>query len=283
MNLPFADETSLSRPPGEPHSQSVQLCLGIDPNTGPGSATLHDFKQALAAHSAFLRTLTSSLPSLKPNLGFFLRHGSHGIALLEEFVQEFSPRHHIILDGKFGEIGNTLEAYLDFAFKTLKAHALTVNPFLGERTLELAFEKCAKYGGPRGRIYVLCATSEAGTAELQFIAKGWEKIAEACVAARARVFGNQAEYALTAGVVIGANREEALFSEHLRASRLSVLAPGLGAQKASQGVVAAAFSQPENEYVFPTSRGMFEGGLLSIDEMQARYASLQEIFLQKEI
>ena len=274
MNLPFANELLTPHPAGEITPVPVSLCLGIDPQTGSVN-----FPAALESHSAFLRSLTAPFPSLKPNLGFFLRHGSRGIALLEQFVEEFSPRHHIILDGKFGEIGNTLDAYLDFVFKTLKAHSVTINPFLGERSLDLAFEKCAAHAGKNGRVYVLCATSETGTAELDFIPRHFEKIIEACMSARTRVFGVGNEGVALAGVVAAANREEVLFSPALRHSGLSVLAPGLGAQKASHGVVAAAVRQPDNEFVFPLSRGVFEGGALSLLEMQARYSAIQQVFL----
>lgn len=280
---------------------AVKLCLGIDPaGTDDGPEGLR-FEDSLDRHVTFLRSLSAPsassslsnprpgarLPSLKPNLAFFLRHGSRGIQALESFVADFRDAHSVVLDGKFGEIGNTLSAYLDFTFKTLGAHCVTINPFLGEHTLEQAFEACATHAGARGRVYVLCATSERPQKELSFLASHPESIIEACLRARERVFGpsGENEHARLAGVVVGANREDVLFSPALVESGLSVLSPGLGAQGASFDVVARGWASARardgarcNELTFPLSRGVFGGGALPAAEVARRYQDIAAHF-----
>ncbi|MBX9704201.1 MAG: orotidine 5'-phosphate decarboxylase, partial [Silvanigrellaceae bacterium] len=143
---------------------------------------------------------------LKLQLAFFLSYGSKGIALLEEFVQYFQDSYKIILDGKFNEIETSLQGYLEFCFKTLKVQGVTINPFLGEKTIQQTFETCYKFAGNEGRVYVLCATSETGQKSMSFIKDHWQKIIRACMEAREDVFGINSRDVKLPGVVIGANR-----------------------------------------------------------------------------
>jgi len=274
----------------------IQLCLGIDPN--PTKQNFENFRACVQKHIEFIdsisqptqanllrlpakpssTTSTSALSLIKVQFGFFLAYGSKGITLLEDFVERYRDKYSIILDGKFNDISHTLNAYLKFAFEELKVHGLTISPFLGEKTLEISFEACAKYAGDEGRVYVLCATSEASTEHLAFIQKNWQHIIAACAQVRDEVFSGNESLKKIAGVVIGANREKVLFSQKLINSELSVLSPGLGAQGAPWQVVqkCAAIS---NEVVIPISRGIFEGGNISISEMETKFYDINQKYL----
>lgn len=250
------------------------LVLGIDPeasphpkeasgHTSPGEAqALAAFRECLQAHEAVLAapSTRTRVRWLKPNLAFFLRHGSRGIALLEEFVANHRDAYSILLDAKFSEIENSLRGSLAFAFETLGAHGVTLNPFLGERSVRLALEVCARTQGARGRVHVLCRTSESSAGPLAGLQSDWRSLAQ-CVATEARaVTSGDAALACLGGVVVGAAHRDILLSPELRDAGLSVLAPGLGAQGAAFSIVEECASHGPLEILFPMSRGLFAGG-----------------------
>jgi orotidine-5'-phosphate decarboxylase len=240
-------------------ARNLNLCLGIDPN--PQIKNFHEFNICVDNHIKSIELIEHLLPNkqLKLNLAFFLTFGSKGIELLEQICEKFKNNFTIILDGKFNEISNSLQAYLNFVFETLGVHGITINPFLGENTLKLAFETCLKKIGEKGRVYVLCVTSEGPTSTLAYLQENWENKISACVQMRDEIFGNQANLKKCAGVVIGANKEEILFSPELIESELSILAPGLGYQGGDFHILPKCLQQ-KNEFTFPLSRSLFNGG-----------------------
>lgn len=253
------------------------ICFGIDPN--PQEFSFSAFQQCVQMHKDVLKICGQKFPQkkfmIKLQLAFFLSHGSKGIELLEDFVQSFrSEQWTVILDGKFNEIENSLKAYLQFAFSTLKVHGLTINPFLGEKTIALAFEACGKHAGRQGRVYVLCATSEQSRQSLSYLQENPLPLIQTCARIGQEVFQNQEDCHRLAGLVIGANRTEVLFSAAVAQSKLSILSPGLGAQKASFDVLANSQNMP-NEIIFPMSRGLFEGGNI---QSEAALAHVFDVF-----
>lgn len=258
-------------------ANNSQLCLGIDPN--PTENSLEKFKLCIQNHMDCIDAVKATLRQkiLKPNLAFFLSYGSKGIELLENFCQKYKNEFTIILDGKFNEISNSLQAYLNFVFVTLGVHGVTINPFLGENTLRLTFENCAREAGERGRVYVLCATSEGPTSSLAYLQENWENKLIACQKIRDEVFANQENLKKCAGVVIGANKEEILFSQELRESQLSVLAPGLGTQGGEFQIIEKC-SQFSNEFTFPISRSIFNGGNNNSTIAQENLQKIQTYF-----
>ncbi len=257
--------------------KNINFCLGIDPN--PTQQNFESFRSAVYTHMEILDFYGNKLNDkvLKPQLAYFLAYGSKGISLLEEFVNRYNDKYTIIIDAKFNDISTTLKAYLHFVFGTLQAHALTISPFLGEQTLELAFEECAKKADRKGRVYVLCATSESSTGELSFIDENWRRTLLACQQLREKIFANQEDLNKLIGVVIGANRENILFSNELKASELSVLSPGLGAQGADWKIISKCANHP-NEITFPVSRGVFAGGNISLEQMKDNLVAIQRYF-----
>ncbi len=256
---------------------NILLSLGIDPN--PQQNSYENFKLCVQKHQDAIDGVKQYLKHkiLKINLAFFLSYGSQGIALLEQFVEHYKNEFIITLDGKFNEISNSLQAYLNFVFNTLGAHGVTINPFLGENTLKLAFENCAKYSGEKGRVYVLCATSEASTSTLSYLQENWQNKIIACQKIRDEVFSGQDNLKKCAGLVIGANRVDILFSEEVKESGLSVLAPGLGFQGGEFAILQKC-SDFSNEFTFPMSRSLFDGGNLEKNKIQDNILKIQQYF-----
>ena len=147
------------------------LCVGLDPDKNrifPGQRNV-PVRQAHAKVWPYIhRTIESTVAiaaAYKPNLGFFLDYGmGAGGELLEQTAERISvvaPNTPIILDGKFGDIGNTSAAYARFAFEELNVDAVTVNPYLGQTAVQ-PFLDYADRG-----VIVLCRTSNPGADEFQ--------------------------------------------------------------------------------------------------------------------
>ncbi len=140
------------------------LCVGLDPDPAlmpdlpalKGPEGLTTFCQAIVEATADL------VCAFKPNLAFFLAHGSAGIRALEALIAAI-PRHiPVVLDAKVGDLGSTQRMYGQAAFETLGVDALTVNPYVGEDTVTPLLEM---YPG-RG-LYVLARTSNPDAPRFQ--------------------------------------------------------------------------------------------------------------------
>ena len=124
--------------------------------------------------------------AVKPQLAFFEQAGQHGLAAAER-VREFARERGLLVvaDGKRGDIGSTAEAYaaayLGAAARESApfADALTVNPYLGDDSLEPFVEACR---GSGGLAFVLVRTSNPGGADMQELeladgSRVWEHVA----------------------------------------------------------------------------------------------------------
>ena len=259
-------------------NQTVFLALGIDPNPSL-SNNFQEFQKSVSSHSEMIKNSLNQIEDkiLKIQLAFFLSWGSQGIQLLEEFVFQHKNNFKIIVDGKFNDIGNSFQAYLNFVFVTLGVHGITINPFLGEKSIQLAYETCAKNVGPDGRVYVLAKTSENSKSKLSYIQENFHQIISACVQCREDVFMNDPSLQKIAGVVVAAHYEDYLTSKSCNQNELSILAPGLGAQGADWSMIQKC-SWLKNEIVFPISRGIFDGGNRTVVEMQKSLIEVEGYF-----
>lgn len=137
------------------------LCVGVDPRPhrfpeGYGGAHdleawCRDLVEATAPHAA----------AVKPNLGFFLAQGPDGIEALAATVEAAREADAFtILDGKFGDIGSTAQAYARFADEVAGADAVTLNPYLGTDALEAFLDRGLG-------AFVLARTTNPSAAEIQ--------------------------------------------------------------------------------------------------------------------
>ncbi len=67
----------------------------------------------------------------------------------------------VLLDAKRGDIASTAESYARAAFEILGADAITLNPYLGRDSIEPFL------GYPAKGVFLLCKTSNSGSADLQ--------------------------------------------------------------------------------------------------------------------
>ena len=91
-------------------------------------------------------------------------YASDGLEALKEtvaYIHAKFPDVVVILDAKFGDIGNTNDGYAQFAFDEIDADALTIHSYMGQ----VANQPFLDY--PDKLIFVLCRTSNDGADEFQ--------------------------------------------------------------------------------------------------------------------
>ena len=129
------------------------LCAGIDPSASLlASWGLTDDATGLGA---FCRTCVEAFAGavsvIKPQVAFFERHGSSGMAQLERLVADATAAGLIVIaDAKRGDIDSTAEAYADAWLgdtSPLAVDAVTAHPYLGLGALAPSSESPPATGG----------------------------------------------------------------------------------------------------------------------------------------
>jgi orotidine-5'-phosphate decarboxylase len=247
------------------------LCVGLDPDPArmPGLPSLSG-PQGLAAFCKAIVEATGDLVcAYKPNLGFFLAHGSKGIAALEETLTVIPPEIPVILDAKVGDIGNSQRRYGEAAFGAFGVDAMTVSPYVGEDAVVPLLEAYPGCG-----LFVLARTSNPDAVHFQdHPGQGmplYEKVVQSVVGWSKAYPGN------TLGLVVGATAESELEKLRLAAPVLPFLVPGIGVQGGSLEA-AVKFGQTVDGVgpVINVSRGVLYASRESDYTDAARQAALQ--------
>lgn len=136
------------------------LCIGLDPDSAKteGSLDVVNFCKDIIKKTADL------VCAYKPNSAFYESYGLDGPKFLKltiDFIKENYPQIPVILDAKRADIGSSSEMYAKQVFDFLDADAVTLNPYLGEDSLEPFFKRKDK-----GSI-ILCRTSNAKSGDFQ--------------------------------------------------------------------------------------------------------------------
>jgi orotidine-5'-phosphate decarboxylase len=248
------------------------LCVGVDPHPDLLAAWgLPD--DAAGVRELGLRVVEAvggRVAAVKPQSAFFERHGSRGVAALEDVVAAARAAGTlVVMDAKRGDIGSTMGAYADAYLRDgspLAADALTVSPFLGFGSLAPAVDAALETG--RG-LFVLCLTSNPEGATVQHARRGAGADVETVAAHVAREAARLNAPALAAGdpmgpvgLVVGATIGDAAArtGTDLAAVGGPLLAPGVGAQGAGAAELAAVFGAARRQVLASSSRGVLRAG-----------------------
>lgn len=260
------------------------LCVGIDPHAALLAAWgLTDDAQGVREFG--LRTVEAAsgrVAVVKPQVSFFERFGSQGIAALEDVLAAARAAELLVIaDAKRGDIGSTMDDYAR-AWLTpgapLEADALTVNPFLGVGALDGAFSLAADHG--KG-LFVLAATSNPEAERLQRSVNASGDTVSASIIAE--VTARNAESSPAGewgsfGFVIGAtvDWEQAGISAFTPAA--PILAPGFGAQGATPADLRVRFGAMTDAVIASESRSLLSAGPVDLAEaITARAAEYLEV------
>jgi orotidine-5'-phosphate decarboxylase len=233
------------------------LCAGVDPSAD--LLTAWDLADDAAGVRVFglrcVEAFAGVVPVIKPQVAFFERHGSAGVAALEALLTEARAAGLLVLvDAKRGDVGTTMEAYADAWLhpdSPLRADAVTASPYLGLGSIQPMIDLAGAHG--RGVMVVARSSNPEGRRlQTALVDHGSgpsvEDMMLADIAALNR--GGQVPSG-TVGAVIGATLAPSAFD--LGDLGGVILAPGLGAQGGTGAQVAALFGRCPAGSVLPSS------------------------------
>ena len=239
------------------------VCVGLDPNidaiTKTGYESHYSAEERIYRYLRQIVDATSNIVcAYKPNWAFFFHESTsaadpprtvrlRALQRIIHHIRENYPDVVLILDAKVGDIGNTNEGYVRFAFDILDCDAITVHPTMGMEAMKPFLDRA-----DRG-VIVLARTSNPGAGEFQNLpipltlaeADAWgfpiERLTGPTIAARQPV--TMPLYAYVAcrvaydwnyndncALVVGATAPEELAEVRRLAYYLPILIPGVGAQ-----------------------------------------------------
>ena len=246
------------------------VCVGIDPHPGLLAAWgLADDAEGLRRFAlTVVEALVGEVAALKPQAAFFERHGSRGIAVLEEVLAAVrGEATQVVLDAKRGDIGSTMAGYGDAYLRAdapLACDALTVSPYLGVGALAPAVAAAEASG--RG-LFVLALTSNPEGALVQHATASNGHAVAAHVARQVAELNARSLAASPAalgpyGLVVGATVGDAVrrLGIDLASVRGPLLAPGVGAQGAGPAELTDVFGSARRAVLASTSRAVLDAG-----------------------
>lgn len=240
------------------------LCVGIDPHPVLlKSWGLDDDPAGLRRFSlTALEAVASLAAAVKPQVALYERHGSAGMAVLEEVLAVARDEGVLtIADAKRGDIGSTMAAYADAWLRdgsALAADSVTLSPYLGFESLRPALDLAAEHG--RG-VFVLALTSNPEGASVQHVGGSdsvARRIVEAAAAENERYSGPLGSVGLVVGATVGTALADLQLD--LGAVRGPILAPGLGAQGATPADLRRTFGAAYPQVLGTSSRDILKAG-----------------------
>ncbi len=195
------------------------LCIGLDPH--PDRLSEFSAGEARDYCVRLIRATADLALAFKPNIALFESLGGPGWDALKEVIAAVPDGIPVILDCKRGETSINAEIQADTAFRSLGAHAVTLNPYLGYDSIH-PFVKDPAHG-----IFLMCKTNNPGTIDLQELplsGEGQPIHLYEKVALLAQEWNTQDNI----GLLVSATAPEALARIRQLVPDLWILAPGVG-------------------------------------------------------
>jgi len=225
------------------------VCVGLDTdNKKIPEAVTGDTGERIAAFNKSIIEATSDYAcAYKCNIAFYEAAGIQGHEALHESLKFFPEDVLIIIDAKRGDIGNTSAQYARAVFDVLGAGAVTVNPYMGYDSIAPFIEYEDK------GIFVLCLTSNAGSADFQKLSLSDGRPVYMEVARKITEWNTHGNM----GMVVGATHPEELANIRKIAPGIPILIPGIGAQKGDlEKTVRAGIGKSRALALVNSSRGI---------------------------
>ncbi|HWQ60390.1 MAG TPA: orotidine-5'-phosphate decarboxylase [Candidatus Fimivivens sp.] len=220
------------------HEKKSLLCAGLDIDLDKIPACFTGSSRFVNFGDAFIEAVAPHVAVIKINFAFIARRGM--FLELNEFVHK---AHHlgllVILDGKFGDIGNSSEMWAGFAFDYVGADAVTVHPYMGGDSVKPFLDYADK------GVYVLCRTSNESAKDFQSL----EVVHSTLLGGTAPLYQVVAERAKqwnrhgNCGLVIGATAPSELNLILEKTDYMASLIPGVGAQGGKESDIVPLFGK----------------------------------------
>src|SRR5688572_18815639 len=215
------------------------FCLGIDPT--PQLLKAWNLPHSADGLARMCETVVTAaedrLAIVKPQIAFFERFGSKGIEVLERLIGSFQERGTLVLvDGKRGDIGSTVEAYAQAYLgptSAFRADAITVHAYLGFGSLKPLLTHAVDSGAG---VFVVVRSSNAEGISLQTavlpndVRTVADSLADMITEFNQQINGTEIG---PVGAVVGATIENDLLPTLDRLPQSLILAPGIGHQGAT--------------------------------------------------
>lgn len=204
------------------HQNNSLLCVGLDTDAAkiPKFLLGSSKNPVLDFNKAIIDATNDLVCAYKLNMAFYEVFGKKGIEALEKTIHYIPSTIVIILDGKRNDIGNTAQKYAQSLFDTLKADAVTLNPYLGKDGITPFLDykdKCS---------FILCRTSNPSAGDFQDLVVSSVPLYQ-IVAKKIREW----DVNENCGAVVGATYPEELkIVRAILGDTIPILIPGVGKQ-----------------------------------------------------
>jgi orotidine-5'-phosphate decarboxylase len=198
------------------------LCVGLDTDSGKIPKFLRDTSKnpLFDFNKAIIDETKDLVCAYKLNMAFYEVGGRKGIEALEKTIQYIPQNIVIVIDGKRNDIGNTAKKYAQSVFDTMKADAVTINPYLGKDGIMPFLEYTDKCS------FILCRTSNPSAGDFQDLFISSTPLYQ-IVAEKIREWNTYNN----CGAVVGATYPEELKTVRtILGDNVPILIPGVGKQ-----------------------------------------------------
>ena len=241
------------------------FCLGIDPT--PQLLKAWNLPHSADGLAQMCETVVSAaedrMAIVKPQIAFFERFGSKGIAVLERLIAAFQERGTLVLvDGKRGDIGSTVEAYAQAYLgpaSAFHADAITAHAYLGFGALKPLLTHAVDFGAG---VFVVVRSSNVEGTPLQTAALEndgrtvADSLADLITEFNQQTSGSEIG---PVGAVVGATIEN-LMPTLDRLPQSLLLAPGIGHQGATFEDLRRRFERHAARAIPSSSRAVLDRG-----------------------
>lgn len=123
-------------------SNNTLVCCGLDPDVSKMPMELRSKTRKETTVRKFLEAVinitASYVCAYKAQKAFFdIFPGGHGLLKnIIAYIHERYPNIPVFVDAKIGDVGNTMDAYVQNIFGELKADGVLVNPYLGDDVMK---------------------------------------------------------------------------------------------------------------------------------------------------
>lgn len=227
------------------------LCVGLDPVLEKIPQQFKSKEHPLFDFNKFIIDQTHDLVcAFKPNSAFYEAYGVSGIEQLKQTIDYINHQYTgipVILDAKRGDIGNTNEGYVKFAFDYLEADAITVMPYMGIESLDVFFER------KRKGVIIGCHSSNPGAREFQEILVDQRPL---YVHVAEKVFAEHGDNP-NCLLFMGATYPEQIRIVREIVSDMTLLVPGVGAQEGVlEETLRGGLNSEKKGLIINSSRGI---------------------------
>ena len=228
------------------------VCVGLDPNLEKIQALNLDLS---SWQTKIVDAVADIVCAFKPQIAHYSAIGAESELIdVINYIHENYPNVPVILDAKRGDIGSTAEKYAEEAFEKYQADAVTVNPYLGQDSLQPFLDNADK------GVIALCKTSNLGSNEFQNLKLDNGKYLFQQVAENAANKWNENGNVL---LVVGATYPQELAEIRKIVGDIPLLIPGIGAQGGDveatlkSGLIA---DSDDSGLIISSSRGIIFAG-----------------------